>query len=75
MWEVVGFNQRVSKEVVYYDIFLQRDLKAPGQGLQCFAGSYGQNKISYSPRIGDKVVIETGFYEGREYLKDITVIC
>lgn len=71
MWEVVGFRQRVSKDKVYYDICLSRDFKGPGQGLEVRAGSYAAESIPYIPRLGDKIVVEFGNYQGREYIKDI----
>lgn len=73
MWEVVGFRQRVSKEKVYYDIFLQRECKN-GQGLEVRDGSYAAASIPYIPRIGDRIVVENGNFQGRDYIKDIEVM-
>lgn len=74
MWEVVGFRQRVSKDKVYYDICLSRDFKGNGQGLEVRSGSYSAEQIVYIPRIGDRIVVELGNYQGREYIKDIEVM-
>lgn len=74
MWEVVGLRQRVSKDKVYYDICLSREFKSPGQGLEVRSGSYSAEQIAYIPRIGDRIVVELGNYQGREYIKDIEVM-
>lgn len=74
MWEVVGFRQRVSKDKVYYDLCVTRDFKAPGQGLEVRSGSFSGAAIPYVPRLGDKLIIEFGNYQGREYIKDIEVV-
>lgn len=74
MWEVVGFSERAGKNDVYVNLYVQRECKAPGQGIQCFAGSYGKAKVAYSPRIGDKLWIEMGNYQGRDYIRDITLV-
>ena len=73
MWEVVGFRQRVKQDKVYYDIFLQRECKN-GQGLEVKAGNYAGSQVNYTPRIGDRVVLEMGNYQGRDFIKDIEVM-
>lgn len=73
MWEVVGFSQRVSKDKTYYEVYLQRECKK-GSGLEVKAGSYAADQINYLPRIGDRVVLEMGNYNGRDYIKDIEVM-
>lgn len=73
MWEVVGFRQRVKQDKVYYDIFLQRECKN-GQGLEVKAGSYGAATVDYIPRLGDRIVLDLGNYQGRDFIRDIEVM-
>lgn len=73
MWEVVGFRVRPKNDKVYIDIFLQRECRN-GEGLEVKAGNYDQGTCGYMPRIGDKVVVEMGNYQGREYIRDIEVV-
>lgn len=73
MWEVVGFRQRVKQDKVYYDIYLQRECKN-GQGFEVKAGNYASSQVDYVPRIGDRVAIETGSFNGREYVRDIVIL-
>ena len=73
MWEVVGFCQRVKQDKVYYDIYLQRECKK-GQGFEVKAGNYASAQVDYVPRIGDRVAIETGSFNGRDYIKDIVIL-
>ena len=74
MWEVIGYRERVSKDKVYYDIYLQRDGKNQITGKEVKYGSYAKEACSYTPRIGDTIILEMGNYQGREYIRDIEVV-
>lgn len=71
MWKVVGFKVRDGQKGRYYDLYLQREAQAPGQGLECMAIDFAANKISYVPCINDIVVVSLDSYNGRKYASEV----
>lgn len=78
MWEVVGFGFRQVKckdDVVrkFIDVFLQREAQGDYQGIETQRGDYREDKFAYVPKIGDKVFVAFGNFQGRQYISDIQV--
>lgn len=79
MWEVVGFGVRdvVCKDNVtrkFYDVFLQREATGNAQGIETQRGDYREDKFAYVPRIGDKLFVAFGNFQGRQYISDLQVV-
>lgn len=74
MWEVVGFRMRAAEKCTYYDLYLQREAREPGVGVEVFVTNYSTSRVAYVPRIGDRVMVSLDVYNGRKYATDVVPV-